>query len=145
MDITVLHLHDDVEAARLLRLYEFSYPNLRIHVTPKYGKFDVNTVRKYLDKSSVVVLFIFDQNVSFDERTELELKEAIKLRKPIVVVAPSNFDIPNFLLNYDNVKIYAPSKKYILEFFERSEQKGNTLDLLIYKLLSEIHLRSKVA
>ncbi len=144
MQVTVLHLQDDLDAVHILRSYEFSFPNLRLRITPKFGKFFFQHSKEVIGKSDVVVLFISETGIPLDSKTIKELKEAIRQRKPIIVVMPSRAKLPSLLSTYDNVVVYKPIVKYMEEIFRSVKSSSNAIDLLVYKLLSELFFKERI-
>lgn len=147
MHVTVLHLQDDLEAARMARFVKSRFSEPRVSITPKYGPVRIDEIRSIVADSDAIVLYVIDPSVEFDRKTLREVKVAKEHGKPIYVVSSGSFKMPKVLSDYDQLEVYVSDSEGLAEALQRMKRakKNKNFWRFIYHLLSLANLNSQAS
>ncbi len=133
MQVTVLHLQDDLDAAHVIWLAKDDISKHKIFITPKYGKFNLQDVRNYYNNSDAIILFVFDSSVPLDLKTKKEIQLAIKENKDVYVIAPQNWKLPKLLKNYKKLRLIPMSYESLIEIVQKKRKK--TIEKIVLPIM----------
>ncbi len=138
MQVTVLHLQDDLDAARMARFVKSRFDDPVVPITPKYGPVRIREIESDISKSSAVVLYVINPKLGIDRKTRKELQLAIKHNKLIYVVSSGAFKLPKDIEDYAYKEIYIADSESLVELLKKVKRskKNKNFWKLIYHLLN---------